>query len=70
MEDWLQTNPMGGAADDRMFVKLKELGGGETPLVVVNIMYTLYKKNKKGLQAYRLQEVRHTDTAQRDLYQQ
>ena len=33
MEDWLRKNPMGGAADDRMFVKLKELGG-ETPLVV------------------------------------
>ena len=48
MEDWLRKNPMGGAADDRMFVKLKELGG-ETPLVVNRIMYTLYKKNKKDI---------------------
>ena len=31
MEDWLRKNPMGGAADDRMFVKLKELG-------VINLM--------------------------------
>lgn len=35
-------------ADDRMFVKLKELGG-ETPLVVNRIMYTLYKKNKRDI---------------------
>lgn len=48
MEDWLRENPMGGAADDRMFVKLKELGG-ETPLVVNRIMYTLYKKNKRDI---------------------
>ena len=33
MEDWLRDNPEGGIAGDRMFVKLKELGG-ETPLVV------------------------------------
>lgn len=46
MEDWLNRNPMGGAVNDRMFVKLKELGG-ETPLVVNRIMYTLYKKNKR-----------------------
>lgn len=54
MEDWLRKNPMGGAADDRMFVKLKELGG-ETPLVVNRIMYTLYKKNKgtSGISAAR-----------------
>ena len=31
-----------------MFVKLKELGG-ETPLVVNRIMYTLYKKNKRDI---------------------
>ena len=48
MEDWLRKNPMGGAADDRMFVKLRELGG-ETPLVVNRIMYTLYKKNKRDI---------------------
>lgn len=46
MEDWLRDNPEGGIAGDRMFVKLKELGG-ETPLVVNRIMYTLYKKNKR-----------------------
>ena len=46
MEDWLRDNPEGGIAGDRMFVKLKELGG-ETPLAVNRIMYTLYKKNKR-----------------------
>lgn len=48
MEDWLDRNPMGGDVNDRMFVKLKELGG-ETPLVVNRIMYTLYKKNKRDI---------------------
>ncbi len=48
MEDWLRQNPMGGTVNDRMFVKLKELGG-ETPLVVNRIMYTLYKKNKRDI---------------------
>lgn len=48
MEDWLRKNPMGDFANDRMFVKLKELGG-ETPLVVNRIMYTLYKKNKRDV---------------------
>lgn len=48
MEDWLRQNPMGGTVSDRMFVKLKELGG-ETPLVVNRIMYTLYKKNKRDI---------------------
>ena len=48
MEDWLRDNPEGGIVGDRMFVKLKELGG-ETPLVVNRIMYTLYKKNKRDI---------------------
>lgn len=48
MEDWLRDNPEGGIAGDRMFVKLKELGG-ETPLVVNRIMYMLYKKNKRDI---------------------
>ena len=48
VEDWLRDNPEGGIAGDRMFVKLKELGG-ETPLVVNRIMYTLYKKNKRDI---------------------
>lgn len=48
MEDWLRDNPEGGIAGDRMFVKLKELGG-ETSLVVNRIMYTLYKKNKRDI---------------------
>ena len=48
MEDWLRDNPEGGIAGDRMFVKLKELGG-ETPLVVNRIMYTMYKKNKSDI---------------------
>lgn len=50
MEDWLRKNPMGDFANDRMFVKLKELGG-ETPLVVNRIMYTLYKKNKRDVKS-------------------
>lgn len=60
MEDWLRDNPEGGIAGDRMFVKLKELGG-ETPLVVNRIMYTLYKKNKgtSGISAVRSTAYRH-----------
>ena len=60
MEDWLRDNPEGGFAGDRMFVKLKELGG-ETPLVVNRIMYTLYKKNKRtsGTSAARSTGFRH-----------
>lgn len=40
MEDWLRQNPQGGFPTDRMFVKLKELGG-ETPLLVNKIMYNI-----------------------------
>lgn len=60
MEDWLRDNPEGGIAGDRMFVKLKELGG-ETPLVVNRIMYTLYKKNKRtsGISVARSTAYRH-----------
>ena len=47
-EAFTPTAAEGGFAGDRMFVKLKELGG-ETPLVVNRIMYTLYKKNKRDI---------------------
>lgn len=46
MEDWLRKNPVGGFANDRMFVQLKELSG-ETPLLVNKIMYNVYKKDAK-----------------------
>lgn len=48
MEDWLRKNPEGSFANDRMFVKLKELGG-ETPVLVGKIMYNIYKKNVRDL---------------------
>ena len=48
MEDWLRKNPDGSFANDRMFVKLKELGG-ETPVLVNRIMYNIYKKNVRDL---------------------
>lgn len=48
MEDWLRKNPEGSFANDRMFVKLKELGG-ETPVLVNRIMYNIYKKNVRDL---------------------
>ena len=46
MEDWLRKNPMGGAADDRMFVKLKELGE-EHPLIGTAIYFHLTKGRAK-----------------------
>lgn len=48
MEDWLRKNPEGSFANDRMFVKLKELGG-ETPVLVGKIMYNIYKKNVRDV---------------------
>lgn len=48
MEDWLRKNPEGSFASDRMFVKLKELGG-ETPVLVNRIMYNIYKKNVRDV---------------------
>ena len=48
MEDWLRENPHGGLTNDRMFVKLKELGG-ETPVLVSKIMYNIYKKNASDI---------------------
>lgn len=48
MEDWLRKNPEGSYANDRMFVKLKELGG-ETPVLVNRIMYNIYKKNVREI---------------------
>ena len=53
MEDWLRKNPEGSFANDRMFVKLKELGG-ETPVLVNKIMYSIYKhigSKNLGMQA-------------------
>lgn len=44
MEDWLRRNPEGSFANDRMFVRLKELGD-QTPVLVNRIMYSIYKKN-------------------------
>ena len=44
MDDWLKKNPTAEYANDRMFVRLSELGG-ETPVLVNRIMYSVYKKN-------------------------
>lgn len=48
MEDWLRKNPESIFANDRMFVQLKELGG-ETPVLVNQIMYNIYKKNVRDI---------------------
>lgn len=48
MEDWLRKNPESRFANDRMFVQLKELGG-ETPVLVNQIMYNIYKKNIRDI---------------------
>lgn len=48
MDDWLRKNPLSDAANDRMFVRLRELGN-ETPVLVNRIMNTIYKKNTADL---------------------
>lgn len=48
MKDWLRADPNGEFANDRIFVKLPELGG-ETPVLVNKIMYNIYKKNASDI---------------------
>lgn len=50
MEDWLRKDPFSGFAGDRMYIRLKELGG-ETPLVVNRIMYTIHKRNARDIRS-------------------
>lgn len=50
MDDWLRKNPTGESANDRMFVRLSELGG-ETPVLVNRIMYSVYKKNASDIKS-------------------
>ena len=50
MDDWLRKNPTGEYANDRMFVRLSELGG-ETPVLVNRIMYSVYKKNASDIKS-------------------
>lgn len=44
MDDWLRQNPTGDNASDRLFVRLAELGG-QTPVLVNRIMYSIYKRD-------------------------
>lgn len=50
MDDWLKKNPTAEYANDRMFVRLSELGG-ETPVLVNRIMYSVYKKNAADIKS-------------------
>lgn len=44
MDDWLRKNPLSEATNDRLFVRLKELGG-ETPVMVNRIMDAIYRED-------------------------
>ena len=50
MDDWLRKNPTAEYANDRLFVRLSELGG-ETPVLVNRIMYSIYKKNASDIKS-------------------
>lgn len=50
MDDWLRKNPTAEYANDRLFVRLTELGG-ETPVLVNRIMYSIYKKNASDIKS-------------------
>ena len=50
MDDWLRKNPTAEYANDRLFVRLSELGG-ETPVLVNRIMYSIYKKNAADIKS-------------------
>lgn len=50
MDDWLRRNPTAEYANDRLFVRLSELGG-ETPVLVNRIMYSIYKKNASDIKS-------------------
>ena len=48
MDDWLRESPEAGPGGERMFVRLKELGG-EVPAIVDKIMYNIYKRNRNDI---------------------
>ncbi|EHB91867.1 conjugative transposon protein TraN [Alistipes indistinctus] len=48
MEDWLHKDPYSDFANDRMYIRLDELGN-ETPLVVNRIMHTIYERNAREI---------------------
>lgn len=48
MEDWLRKDPYSDFANDRMYIRLAELGN-ETPLVVNRIMHTIYEKDSRDI---------------------
>lgn len=48
MEDWLNKDPYSDFSNDRMYIRLHELGN-ETPVVVNRIMYTIYKRNASDI---------------------
>ena len=50
MDDWLRKNPTAEYVNDRLFVRLSELGG-ETPVLVNRIMYSIYKKNASDIKS-------------------
>lgn len=48
MEDWLRRDPYSEFANDRMYIRLDELAN-QTPLVVNQIMHTIYEKNAREI---------------------
>lgn len=66
MEDWLRKNPFGEFANDRMFVKLVELGD-ETPVIVNKIMHTIHRKNAKDIKDIKSKKF-GIETALRSIY--
>lgn len=48
MEDWLHRDPYSDFVNDRMYIRLEELGN-ETPLVVNRIMHTIYERDARDI---------------------
>ena len=48
MDDWLRGSSEAGPGGERMFVRLKELGG-EVPAIVDKIMYNIHKRNRREI---------------------
>lgn len=66
MEDWLRKDPYSDFVNDRMYIRLKELGG-ETPLIVNRIMYSIHKRNARDVRGIRSRKF-GMDVAIRGIY--
>lgn len=50
IEDWLHKNPFSDFANDRMYIRLRELGN-ENPLTVSKIMHTIHERNRRDIKS-------------------